>query len=213
METIETFPIDGLTVNIHPDSEVENPADFCDNWKPYSFNSNHVNYKDPDGFLDEHGNVALWLRNKLRAGTAFWLGYYEHGACQWNLSGEHWGSPWDSISCAGLLLWEHPLDHMGARTPEDRRKDARGFLESYTAWCNGWGYGYSVEDDEGETLDSCWGYFDEDYCKQEATSSAQWHAEDRRRHRAEEAEQEALLQAHVEAQRFEQHTQHGVLTS
>ena len=32
--------------------------------------------------------------------------------------------------------------------------------EVYSEWCKGNVYGYSVEDEKGEIIDSCWGFYD-----------------------------------------------------
>ena len=50
---------------------------------------------------------------------------------------------------------------------------AKTALESYSAWCNGSVYGWIVEDEDGETLESCWGYNGEsDYALEEGLSMA-----------------------------------------
>ena len=67
-------------------------------------------------------------------------------------------------------MWEHPPKDMGAKTYEDRAKDARVFLETYNCWCNGDGYGYSVEElvklpcghEERREIDSCFGFYGND---------------------------------------------------
>ena len=44
-----------------------------------------------------------------------------------------------------MLVWEQDEGNIGAKTREDREKDARAFIERYTEWCNGEVYGYTVE--------------------------------------------------------------------
>jgi hypothetical protein len=61
---------------------------------------------------------------------------------------------------------------MGARTYEDRQKDAEGFLEVFNAWVNGEGYWYELErvtececcgHEVLEELDSCSGFIGSDH--------------------------------------------------
>lgn len=147
-----------LTVKIVPDHDIENPSDWDHNWRVISFSNRHINYEPADRHLDP---IPLALRNKLRAGTAFILSYYEHSGSAWSLQGEGMQCNWDTTRCAGLLIWDHKITDMGARTPADRAKDARAFLEVYNAWANGHGHGYEIIDsDTDETLESCYGFYD-----------------------------------------------------
>lgn len=163
------------TVTILPDSDLENPAEMEGAWTPYSFSRRHANFRSckdlgfvTNGVLYRANNPGL--RKKLEVGLAFVLGYYEHGNCVWFL---HDDPPtgvefeWDGVQVAGLLIWEHPAKKMGFKTYEDRRKDAKTFLETYTSWCNGEGYFYCVEDMKGELIDSCGGFYDMDYMLEE----------------------------------------------
>lgn len=155
-----------LVIHVESD-ECDNPA-HDDGWKPYSFNTRHESYKDPEDLglsLEmEDGRPKVLnkkLKKKLEAGLAFFLSYYEHGDCLWFLPGSY--SPpdmqWDGNRNAGLLVWEHAASALGAKTYEDRVKDASGFLRTYTDWCNGHGFRYRIETAYGEELDDCgWCY-------------------------------------------------------
>jgi len=138
-------------------------------WTLYSFSSRHLSHRSPDHFLPP----SIGLRRKLKAGTAFLLSYFEHGNCVWSLQDEGPQCEWDSVKCAGILLWEHPVGDMGAKTYEDRAKDARSFLETYTAWCNGEVYGFMIDDVtkcehckqeivKSDPDGSCWGFYGND---------------------------------------------------
>lgn len=139
-----------LTINIGYDHGCDSPADNDGAWKLYSFNRRHTAFKRPDHFFTENRKPKANIRNKLRVGLAFILGYHEHGNCEWALSGEQHPCPWDSVDVAGVLVWEEKPGNMGAKTKEDRAKDARSFLEEYTNWCNGECYYYDITDENGE---------------------------------------------------------------
>lgn len=146
-----------VIVKILSDYDIQDPSangKFYDcTWKMVSFSRKHASFEHPDNF----DNIGI--RRKLAVGTAFMLDYFEHGACQWSLSGGGPQCQWDTARNAGIMLFENPKD-MGAKTYEDRAKDARNFLEIYTDWCNGYGHGYSIETEDGEILDSCRGFYD-----------------------------------------------------
>lgn len=157
---------DTLNVFIEHDPDVDSPMDDDGQWTLHSFGRRHKSYRDPEtlGLSPQLGDDGLPtvddadLRAKLDSGLAFFCSYYEHGLCRWSLIGEGPRCPWDSIRVAGLLVWDHAEADMGAKTHEDRARDARVFLETYTAWCNGETYWYRVEDAAGNVVDSCGGF-------------------------------------------------------
>ena len=159
-----------LKVIIEHDEDTSSPAEDDGQWTLYSFSSRHVSYRDPESLglsldRDEDGTPIIrspGLRSKLRVGLAFFISYFEHGQCVWSLRGTGPQCRFDSVSVAGLLVWEHKPGDMGARTREARAKDAAGFLTSYTAWCNGDTWYYRVEDEDGEALDACGGFLGPD---------------------------------------------------
>lgn len=135
-----------LVIKFWNDDCAESPADNDGQWKPYSFSHRHSNFTDPSDLgFDEDGHPEKELQAKLDAGLAFTLSYFEHGQCVWSIQGDGPQCRWDNVSFAGLLVWEHEEDDIGATTYEDRRKDAAAFIERFTLWCNGEVYGYTME--------------------------------------------------------------------
>lgn len=161
-----------ITVRIDYDSDVRSPCEDDGTWKIYSFSGKHLSAFNLDNCrysrkeeIFPDGKIPLWLHQKLKHGTAFFLDYYEHGNCIWRRASGG-GCDWDTTRNAGIAIWEEPMSHMSAaKTPEDRGKDLDHELETYTDWCNGACYWYEVEyDDEfdEEDPDSCGGYIGED---------------------------------------------------
>lgn len=164
-----------LVISIESDSDIENPCEGGDGqWKVISFNSRHWDSESiEDYFTPVYGPApryelegfyatSIGLRRKLGVGTAFILDYYEHGSGHWSLSGEGNQCRWDSSSMAGIMIWEESPKNMGAKTLADRAKDARSSLELYNDWANGYGLYFSIEDGEGEHVDSCGGFYNSD---------------------------------------------------
>lgn len=154
-----------LTVHIEHDGDIETPCD-NDGWKLYSFNSSHPNYKIWD---EEEGKEA---NRKHEVGLLFYLWYFEHGQSAWGLMDKPTPAgvefQWDGRQNAGYMVWEGG-DDIGSKTKEDRLKDAGNFLEVYNSWANGEGLYYRIEDEDGETVDSCGGFYgcDSKYMMQE----------------------------------------------
>lgn len=139
-----------LTVRIEYDIDAEDP---CDNdvFQVYSFSRKFTSFKHPD----ELGLRSLGFQRKLDCNTAFMLDYFEHGGCAWSIHGEGMQCPWDTSRNAGVLLLNDPK----AIRPENRVEQARNFLTVYNNWCNGEVYGYLIQDEDGEHVDSCWGFY------------------------------------------------------
>lgn len=141
-------------------SEADNPFDE-DGWKLYSFNSRHINYRDPYSLIHtKDGEIranSIGLQRKLNVGTAFIVSCYEHSGRLWGLQGEVFQCRWDTAQVAGILIWEDEPSAMGAKTYKDRQEDARKMLSIFNDWGNGQNFGYCVEYDNEETR-SCGGY-------------------------------------------------------
>lgn len=151
-----------VIVYLEHDQDIECPSEW-DGWKLKSFNTRHNSFAHPDEFTGRNGWKSD-IKQMLKSGRAFILSYYEHGQCSWFLSGEDKPGveyQWDGVRVAGLLIWEHDPKFL-PRGYEKRKELARGFCETYTAWANGEGYYYSVEDTDGNHLDSCGGFYGND---------------------------------------------------
>lgn len=94
----------------------------------------------------------------------------------WVGRGPHWSDPggWDS----GQVGWIY-CTKKKAREEWGKRKDylekARKCLEAevaeYDQYLTGDVWGYVIETPDGEQVDSCWGFFGSEYCKEEAKNA------------------------------------------
>jgi hypothetical protein len=153
------------TLKLEYDSDLSKPdEDYDGQWTLYSFSPRHTSFKHPNEFFNEKGPISPGLRQKLKSGLAWVLSYFEHGDSMWMLAdGPHPAGvefQWDGTRFAGLLVWEHKASDMGAKTVEDRKKDAQSFLEIYNDWANGHGYYFAIEDENGKDVESCGGFYD-----------------------------------------------------
>jgi len=167
-----------LVIKVWHDEMPDNPCD-GDDWKIHSFSRRHGNFTHPDDLgFDENGQPEKELQAKIDKGLAFPLSYYEHGQCLWSLQGGGPQCRWDSVSLAGLLVWEGDDDVHQDENVEERTKWATAFVEMFTQWCNGEVYGYTIEafkvcgcckqdvelsdEEAGLDLPSCGGYYPSD---------------------------------------------------
>jgi hypothetical protein len=154
-------------LEVSHDDSPESPMEWDGQWTFVDFNDRHIHYKDPDQYLirgkDGVVGATIGLRRKMQVGLAFIVSCYEHGSSLYSLLGKGTQCQWDTTQYAGMLIWEHPPKDMGAKTYEDRKKDAESFLDTYNKWANGWVYGYSLETLTGKLVDSCWGFYEAEY--------------------------------------------------
>lgn len=54
------------------------------------------------------------------------------------------------------------------RLSASARKAAAGHIETWNQYLGGDVWGYIIEDEEGNHLDSCWGFYGKEYCEEQA---------------------------------------------
>lgn len=74
--------------------------------------------------------------------------------------------------CDGFILF--PVSDLPKEgiSREQAVKNLECEIEEYSAWCTGDVYGYVIEDENGNELDSCWGFYGQDYAIESARESA-----------------------------------------
>jgi hypothetical protein len=63
----------------------------------------------------------------------------------------------------------------------DMEAVAKSVVDEWNQYLSGDVWGYVIKDEEGEELDSCWGYYGRDHCEQSARESAIWLEEHRQK--------------------------------
>lgn len=182
MQPLTTFKVGAVTVKILPDDSGDHD---CPITEAYSHDDKGEGLES-EGVIfatfekrstlsklhrfDSPDEVLTWAkRNRWQA---FPLLKYEHSAVAYSVTRSYpFTCPWDSGQVGWLLVKKSAF-----RGEKRRAEVAASWCKAITTWCNGWYYGYEVEDGEGNHLDSCWGFDDSDYCEQEARASAKYHA-------------------------------------
>lgn len=110
---------------------------------------------------------------------------YEHGGITISASGRRAG--WDSFDSGQLgfvyvshedIKKEFNVKRLTKKVLERAEKLLISEVEEYDHYLCGEVYGYIIEDENGEQLDSCWGFLgDYKYCLDEAKSAADYWAE------------------------------------
>ncbi len=126
--------------------------------------------------------------DKVLAIVPIWI--YQHSGIFLKAQAERPGYPftcqWDSGQVGWAYVMESrakELECVGTHTTHDGKTitwdqaryetDITMEVDVYDRWGRGEFAGYIVEDEDGDQLDSCWGFDDVDYCREEAKSAAE----------------------------------------
>jgi hypothetical protein len=182
--TLETIKHEGLTIEIHYDENCESPREW-DNLSTFAFF--HRNYKNESEEVD-HNDFNGWdeMRNFIESKNgldAICLPVYLYSHSGDTVSTSPFSCPWDSGQLGfAYVTREQARNDYGCkritRSLQDQiLKRIEGEVETFDDYIRGNVYGWIVLDENGEELDSCWGYLgDMDYCIQEAKHHAEYEA-------------------------------------
>jgi hypothetical protein len=168
MEALKTLKHKGFTIEIHQDEDAQNPRTEYDNAGTMVCFHNRGQYGDKREFRDADEVMA-----HIKATKAVWLPVYmyEHSGVTINTTG--FSCPWDSGQL-GVIFMERDrvLKEHGAKalTRALRAKVEaclKSEVETYDQFLTGEVYGYVVKKGE-DTEESCWGFFGEMSCIDEA---------------------------------------------
>jgi hypothetical protein len=171
-----------LFINIEHDQDAFNPCKDQDGLGfVRSFSTRHIDHIDPDE-----------AREMMEADSDIIpLSYFEHGNSLWMVCGEERPGvefQWDGVRFAGIWIPDASVRESytaqdGLSRKEWMRKQAAACCETYTDWCNGNVYGYTVQlhkaryTEDGQLFDdwndyrfkkaieddSCWGFYGWEY--------------------------------------------------
>ena len=171
MEEIKSIEYKGMTIWISYDENAENPREWDNVGTIYS---NHRDY-NPDGHkIDEIENEEGKLVSEELDRKYIWLPiyYYEHGGLSVSTKRDYpYNDSWDS-GLFGIIAVEKERVRKDwgweAITKERREQILRsleGEIETFDSYCRGEVYGFVIEDEDGEHIDSCYGYYGDEGMK------------------------------------------------
>lgn len=160
-----------LTLRIEHDTDPESPRDW-DNlgtmvcWhRRYKLGDEQPNCR-PDEFEIPKGAIYLPLY------------LYDHSGITMNTIG--FSCPWDSGQVGWIyvtrekVLEEYGWDRLTATGRKQIETYLRSEVETYDQYLQGDVWGYVIEDEDGEQVDSCWGFYGREYAEQEAATALEY---------------------------------------
>lgn len=188
-EHVEQFEHAGFRVTIWQDEDPQAPDDWGNDAlflvaDHRDFEVETTDLRRPSDALDEAGDVlpswaekyhVFLLYAHIHSGVWLYLGRLLDEAV--GREDARWEAPmdpggWDTSMLGLVFVSKTEWPNAGKA-----EKAAEGLVETWNRYLSGDVYGYVIEarldDGTWEDVDSCWGYYDIDCCRQEARSAAE----------------------------------------
>jgi hypothetical protein len=138
--------------------------DYRESWEDY----------ESDQYLDfSHGPDLYEAIQRCTDIVTLPLYLYDHSGI--TIRCAPFSCPWDSGQVGFAFMSKATIlkEYGGKILTKAKREKAEGLIQAevktYDSYLTGDCWGFAIEDQDGETLDSCWGFLgDSDYCEQEA---------------------------------------------
>ena len=171
MDAIKTYDYKGHTIEIHYDEWGESPRNW-DNLGTMVTFTRRYDIGDDAGFRDADELVEYLTENK---DNLYYLPIfmYEHSGIA--LSTSPFGDRWDSGQI-GYIYMTKQTAHENRLCEEEAYNVLMAEVKDMDDFVRGNVYGYKVFNDEGEELDSCWGFLgDIENCEAEAEAQVTYY--------------------------------------
>lgn len=183
MEPVHEEDYKGFKIKIFYDNDGPNPRTEYEHQGTISYWHRRYDIGDDRegekllSHLDEEAHLRPTKEDMGRSGLVFLPVYmYDHSGISINTTG--FSCRWDS----GQLGWiwaKYNPDEYDSR--ESLQKVLQSEIEEYDLYLRGEVYGYEITDEDGEFVDSCWGFIGEcdGYVLEEAREQCDWHDKQR----------------------------------
>lgn len=161
-------------INIYYDDDTVNPRENQENLGEILYHNRSRN------ILGDRAtnNIEMELKAQSKDNVALPVFTYIHSGIAMNTTG--FTCPWDSGQSGIIYATKENIrkwfncKNVTKKTIEKVKRIFEGEIKEFAAYLNGEVYGYEIKKRNGEVVDSCWGYYDFDFCLNEAKSSAKF---------------------------------------
>jgi hypothetical protein len=168
---METYTHAGLTIRIEQDDDRHDSPRDWDNLGTMVCRHSRYQLGDKGADLPDKGERFLALP----------LFLYDHSSLSMStIDTWPYNCPWDAGQVGVIyvtheqLRREYGVKRITKTIREKALRVLRAEVEVYDQYLRGEVYGYIIEDEDGQTLDSCWGFYGWDEVKQQAEESAEY---------------------------------------
>jgi len=172
MQAIHEENYRGYDIEIHYDQYSESPREW-DNLGTMICFHRRYNLGDKHNLTIDAAKELIEKNNVI----SLPLYLYDHSGITMNTTG--FSCPWDSGQVGFIYVTKEQIkqEYNAKRISKKLEKKVLDVLrcevDTYDKYLRGEVFGFNVEKD-GEFFDSCWGFFDFDYCLEEAKSSVNY---------------------------------------
>lgn len=201
MSVIETINFDhGVYAEIIHDEDCQDPRG-DDGVKIVILHRRFIN-PSPDVGKDSD-EVLAWMKENKREWFFANLYMYEHGSVALRAGMSNpFHDPWDSGQVGIIALKKSEWGRGKGERNAKRLEWTKNVAQEYGQWMNGECYGYILRNEDGEDLDSCWGFVGYEFVEEAAREAAEYHVKEEGERKAREAEDAAQAEAdEMEAER------------
>lgn len=162
MSTIEReIDYKGMSIKIYYDTDADSPASWGNEDYFLCADYRHLYLKDTPITAED-------CRNALNDGKSFLNGYYifpvsiyDHSGIALSLGSSR---GWDYSNGSAFLCVKRMKGWSWAKSKAEER--AENLVETWNEYLSGEIYGFVSEDEDGEMIDSCWGFYGDDGIKE-----------------------------------------------
>ena len=179
MSTVKEVEVNGKTVRIVQDTFNESPRQWC-NLATMVFAGKHKGLGDDhqvdfsDGFNSRQDFITRGeelVRKQMKdVAVCIPVHMYDHGNVSISTnSGYPYDCRWDSGTIGFVVVTKEAIrENFGAKRVTQKLIDraiqiAEGEVETLSSYLRGDIYGFQVEDENGEELDSCYGFYGDNF--------------------------------------------------
>jgi len=166
-DVIETLDLgNGIKSHIVYDTDPIDIREDTDNLGYIVSFANRYNFSDDDAPKLKQDDFSSWddvekyLKKYYKATVILPVYKYEHGNIRLSTSdGYPFNDRWDSCQIGFIYTTEERRKKLGVkRSREEIKKQLSDEIQDYSDYISGDIYGYIIEDESGDVLDSCFGY-------------------------------------------------------
>jgi hypothetical protein len=192
MDAVKKIPYRGKTIFIYPDEAPDSPRAWDNMGTMACF---HRRY----GLGDKHelkaadfnswSEVFDYIQKTYDTALIISLYLYDHSGISIKVGpfseGEAHHAAWDSGQVGFIFVSKEKVrKELGVKAitkkvMERVCKILKGEVSTYDQYLRGDVYGYVIKDEDGEDVDSCWGFFGIDFCIQEAKEIVDWQVDEK----------------------------------
>lgn len=164
----ETFEYKGYNITIGQDTDAFDPR------QEYDHLGEMVCFHRRYNLGDKHNYTVDEVHEMLNSGKFIALPLYLYDHSGITMSTGPFSCPWDSGQVGYIMVSKDSVrkEWGWARITRQRQTKIenilRGEVKEYDSFLTGDVWGFTIDDQDGEYVDSCWGFYGYEYCEKEA---------------------------------------------